>query len=156
MLSLQTGLKHQYQLAPPSARLGKRGLPPLRSPLGRSPHHSSADFSKNSPPRTKIRKRVTGSPHQTRERGSHHSTIPAMSCTAGTSTAAPGLPTLPTTAVAVDTSPAATIEVNLGVMHLQTLLVQCSFDKSLYMCTAPLVTGDSLPCTQPGADCWNA
>jgi len=68
-------------------------------------------------------------------------------------TAGPGLPTLPATAVAVDTSPAATIEVNLGMMHLQTLLVQCSFDVSLYVCTAPLVTGDSLPCTQPGADC---
>ena len=75
-----------------------------------------------------------------------------MSCTAGTSTAAPGLPTLPATAVAVDAAPAATIEVNLGKIQLQTLLVQCNLDTSLYVSIAPLVTGDSLSFTQPGAD----
>jgi len=52
-----------------------------------------------------------------------------MSCTADTSTVAPGLATLPATAVAVDAAPTATIEVNLGMMHLLTLLVQYSLDK---------------------------
>ena len=40
---------HQYQLAPPSARLRKRRKVPLRSPLGHSPHHSSTDFFEKRP-----------------------------------------------------------------------------------------------------------
>ena len=55
----------------------------------------------------------------------------ASSCTTDTSTAALRLATLPTTAVAVNAAPAATIEVSLGMMHVLALLLQCSLDKSL-------------------------
>jgi len=71
MLSLQTGLKRTSTnslLQAPDCRsgvclpYGRRSVAPRTIPV--------LIFSKNSPPRTNIRKMVTGSPHQTRVRGS--------------------------------------------------------------------------------------
>jgi len=53
---------HQYQLAPPSARLRKQGMPPLRSPLGRSPHHCSVDFFEKRPSPHPFYKKGAGIP----------------------------------------------------------------------------------------------
>ena len=59
---------HKYQLIPPSARLREPGMTPLCAVAPRT--ISDLKFSKNGPPRTKIKNLVRGSPCQDLLRGS--------------------------------------------------------------------------------------